>query len=66
LETGEPEELALSHLSHVLLGAKLWEQGDIEEGPASTYPSEMLRSYKNLWMGGENQKKVLEHTYCLL
>jgi hypothetical protein len=45
MEPREPEQLALSH---VLLDAKLQEQGDTEELPASAYLWEMLRSCKDL------------------
>jgi hypothetical protein len=49
LEQGEPEQLAPSHL----LDAKLQKQGDKEELPASAFLFEMVRSFKDPWMGGE-------------
>jgi hypothetical protein len=50
LEPVEPEQLALCL---VLLDANLQEQGDKEELPASAFLFEMLRSYRDPWVGGE-------------
>jgi hypothetical protein len=50
VKAGEPEQLASSHF---LLDAKLQEQGDKQELPASAVLFERLRSSKDPWMGGK-------------
>jgi hypothetical protein len=50
VKAGEPEQLAPSHL---LLDAKLQEQGDKQELPISAVIFEMLRSCKDPWICGK-------------